>query len=62
MFSIPPGFEKVTNPAVNRRFVDLVAMFQKYEDLLRYPNSEGYADQQRYLVKMQNELIMKGYL
>ena len=62
MFTIPPDFDKVTNPSVSRKFNELVEIFDKYEELLRYPNSEGWADQRRYLVKMQSELIMKGYL
>ena len=62
MIIIPPDFDKVSNPAVHRKFIDLVILFQNYEELLKYPRSEGYADQRSYLCKMQSELIMKGYL
>jgi len=62
MFVIPPDFDKVANHSVSRKFNELVKIFNKYEELLKYPNSEGWSDQRRYLVKMQSELIMKGYL
>lgn len=60
MINIPEGFQN--NPAVDRKFLELVEFFNKLEDELRYPNCEGYSDQRRALARAENELIMRGIL
>lgn len=60
MIAIPKGFSN--NPAVDRKFVDLIELMNKLEDALRYPNCDGYADQKLVLARFENELIMRGVL
>ena len=60
MITIPPGFQN--NPAVDRKFKELIEFFNELQEDLRYPNCEGYGDQWRVLVQAENELIKRGVL
>ena len=60
MIRIPENFQN--NPAVDRKFKDLVEFFNKLQEELEYPNCEGYADQRRALAQAQAELIRRGIL
>lgn len=60
MITIPPNFEN--NPAVDRKFLDLISFMNRLEESLRYPQCEGYEDQRRELARAQTELIMRGIL
>lgn len=60
MIEIPKDFQN--NPAVDRKFKDLIEFVNKLERDLQYPNCEGYADAKRILARAENELIMRGVL
>lgn len=60
MITVPQGFQN--NPAVDRKFRDLIEFMNKLEQDLQYPNCEGYEDQKRVLARAENELIMRGVL
>jgi len=60
MITVPLGFQN--NPAVDRKFRDLIEYMNKLEQDLQYPNCEGYEDQKRVLARAENELIMRGVL
>lgn len=47
MITIPQGFQN--NPATDKKFRELVELFNKLEQDLQYPNCDGYEDQRRVL-------------
>lgn len=60
MIKIPKGFQN--NPAVDKKFLELVEFMNNLEEALRHPHCDGYEDQKRALARAQNELIMRGIL
>jgi hypothetical protein len=60
MIDIPQDFQN--NPAVDRKFKDLIEFFNILQEDLRYPYCEGNADAKRILARAENELIMRGIL
>ena len=60
MITIPQGFQN--NPAVDRKFKELVEFMNQLEEQLQYPNCSGYEDQKRILARAEYELIMRGVL
>jgi hypothetical protein len=60
MIIVPKDFQN--NPAVDRKFKDLIEFMNRLEQDLAYPNCDGYEDQKRVLARAENELIMRGVL
>lgn len=60
MINIPKDFQN--NPAVDRKFKELIEFMNQLEEELRYPNCSGYEDQKRLLAAAQRQLIMDGIL
>lgn len=60
MINIPTDFSN--NGLTDKKFKELVALFNNLEKDLEYPNCEGNADKNRILARFENELIMRGFL
>ena len=60
MITVPQGFQN--NPAVDRKFRDLIEFMNRLEEQLQYPNCDGFEDQKRVLARAEYELIMRGVL
>jgi hypothetical protein len=60
MIIVPQGFQN--NPAVDRKFKELIEFMNRLEQDLAYPNCSGYEDQRQVLARAENELIMRGVL
>lgn len=59
MIILPPTYD---NGPFTEEFKKWIDFFNKLEEDMRYPNSEGYADQRRVLDRAMNELIKRGKL
>ena len=60
MISIPENYQN--NPSCDRKFLDLIKMFNKLETDLQYPYCEGNAEAVAILRRFQNALILRGVL
>lgn len=60
MIVIPENFQN--NPAVDRKFIDLITFMNALEEDLEYPICSGKEEYLLRLRRAENELIMQGYL